>query len=177
MENLVYEPKKVMINGKEHTVKRLGLQNVFQFIRILKSAGIVHQFSSMIRDMDVKSNSDFVPLTAEQIKEFDENEKKKYDERLAEWEAGEVEREEERQERMIQTALNLFMSVEDAEKDVYPLLATLIDLPEADTKLIPPDVAVEIIEAIVKAPDIKSFFNAIKKLLPKDKKTPEAAKN
>lgn len=177
MENLVHEPVKVTINGKQHTVKRLGLQNVFQFIRILKSAGIVHQFSQMIRDMDVKSDSDFVPLTAEQIAEFDENEKLKYDERLAEWEAGEVEREEERQERMIQTALNLFMSVENAEKDVYPLLSTLIDLPEAETKVIPPDVAVEIIIAIVKAPDIKSFFNAIKTLLPKDKKTPPATTN
>lgn len=177
MENLIHEPTKVTINGKEHTVKRLGLENVFQFIRILKSAGIVPQFSSMIRDMDVKSDSDFVPLTAEQIAEFDENEKVKYNERLVEWEAGEVEREEERQERMIQTALNLFMSVENAEKDVYPLLSTLIDLPEADAKRIPPDAAVEIIIAIVKAPDLKSFFKAIKKLLPKDKKTPPATTN
>jgi len=177
MENLIHQPVKVTINGKEHTVKRLGLQNAFQFIRILKSAGIVHQFSSMIRDMDVKSDSYFVPLTAEQIAEFDENEKLLYDERLAKWKAGEAAREEERQERMIQTALNLFMSVEDAEKDVYPLLATLIGLPEEETKSIPLDVAVEIIEAIVKAPDLKSFFKAIKRLLPKEKKTPEATLN
>lgn len=177
MENLIHEPVKVTIDGKEHTVKRLGLQNVFQFVRILKSAGIVHQFSQMIREAEGESDSDFVPLTAEQIAEFDENEKLKYDKELADWEAAEATREEERKERMIQTALNIFMSVEDAEKDIYPLLGSIIGLPEEKTKTIPLDVAVEIIEAIVKAPDIKSFFKAIKKALPKDKAVPAAVVN
>lgn len=177
MENLIHEPAKVTINGKEHTVKRLGIQNVFQFIRILKSAGIVNQFSQMIRDMDVKSDSDFVKLEPEQVAEFSDDEKALYEARLVEWEAGEVEREEERQERMIQTALNLLFSIEGAEKDVYPLLGTLVGVPEAEAKLIPPDAAVEIIEALIKAPDIKSFFSAIKRMLPKDKTTPPATTN
>lgn len=172
MENLIHEPTKVTINGEEHKVKRLGLQHMFQFIRVLKSAGIVHQFSQIIRDLDDKS--DFVKLKPEQVAEFDENEKALYETRLLEWESGKEAREEAQQERMIQTALNLFFSVEKAEKDVYPLLGSLIGLPEEETKMIPPDVAVDIIEAIVKAPDIKSFFKAIKKFLPKDKETPPA---
>lgn len=167
MENLTHERAVITIDGKEYTVKRLGLVNAFQFLKLLKSANMVQQFTRLMNEFGDDEKDKFVPLTEEQIAGFDENEKVLYDEKLKAWEAGAAEREADRRERMIQTALNLIFSMDGAEKDIYALLGSLIGMKEEETKELPLDATVDILEAIFKAPDLKSFFKAVKRLLPK----------
>jgi hypothetical protein len=174
MQNLTHERAVITIDGKEYTVKRLGLQNAFQFLKLLKSANIVHQFTRLMNDFDNGESYTFVPLEDEQIAQLNEDEQNLYQRELAEWKAEEPERQAAKRDRMVQTALNLIFSMEGAENEVYALLGSLIGMPKEDTKDLPLDATVDILEAIFKAPDLKSFFNAIKKLLPKADTIPAA---
>lgn len=177
LENFTYQRPTVVIDEKEYKIKRLALGNAFQFIKLLQKANAVQHFTRLMKDYAEAEKGNFVKLKAEQVAELSEDERKLYEERLAAWEAEAPAREEERRDRLIQTALTLIFSMEGAENEIYELLGSLVGMQKDETKELPLDATVEILDGLFKAPDLKSFFKAVKKFLPKEALAPSPASN
>ncbi|ANB66106.1 hypothetical protein GFC29_3881 (plasmid) [Anoxybacillus sp. B7M1] len=52
MQEIMEQPKTVVIEGKEYTVRRLALFDVFRFVNILKHANLLAKFGELMKTFD-----------------------------------------------------------------------------------------------------------------------------
>lgn len=55
MQEIMEQPKTVTVNGKEYTVRRLALFDIFRFIDILKHANLLAKFGELMKTFDTKN--------------------------------------------------------------------------------------------------------------------------
>ncbi len=55
MQEIMEQPKSVTVNGKEYTVRRLALFDIFRFIDILKHANLLAKFGELMKTFDTKN--------------------------------------------------------------------------------------------------------------------------
>lgn len=164
MENLLHEAKTVIVEGKEVQIKRLSFGNVFQVVKILKKANIIGEFRKILNE--VGGAPEFTPLTVDQISQLTDEEQAVYAERLEAWKAGAEQREAERADTMVQTALNLLFSVTEAENEVYDLIGSFVKVKGDKAKDFDLELVYDILHAVLTAPDLKAFFDKVSNLLP-----------
>lgn len=128
MEDLLYQPNKIIVDGKEYKQERLSVMHIFAVVKVLKQAKIVNYVNSLITEF-----------------------------------MGEDMGNEER----IGAAINLVMTLVEAETEIYDLFGKLIGVSGDEFKKFPPETLIYVTENIVKAPDLKAFFSALKRFLPK----------
>ena len=77
-------------------------------------------------------------------------------------------REDVGNEERIGAAVNLVFTLVEAETEIYDLFGKLLGVSGDEFKNFPPETLIDVTENIVNAPDLKAFFNALKRLLPKE---------
>lgn len=127
MEELLHEPKKIVVDGNEYTQQRLSVVHIFSFVKILKQARIVNYVGSLINDFS---------------------------------------REDVGNEERVGAAVNLVFTLIEAETEIYDLFGKLLGVSGEEFKNFPPETLIDVTENIINAPDLKAFFNALKRLLP-----------
>lgn len=70
-------------------------------------------------------------------------------------------------EERVGAAINLVLTLVEAETEIYDLFGKLLGVSGDEFKKFPPETLIYVTENIVKAPDLKAFFNALKRFLPK----------
>ncbi|MED4914296.1 hypothetical protein [Parageobacillus thermoglucosidasius] len=55
MQEIMEQPKTVTVNGKEYTVRRLALFDIFRFIDILKHANLLAKFGELLKVFDTEN--------------------------------------------------------------------------------------------------------------------------
>lgn len=128
MKELLYQPNKIVVDGKEYKQERLQVLHVFSFIKVLKKARIVNYFGQIIND-----------FMGEEIT----------------------------REEQVAAAVNLVLTLVDAETEIYDLFGNLVGVSGDEFKKLPPEVLIDVIENIMDAPDLKAFLKALGRLLPK----------
>lgn len=128
MKELLHQPNKIVVDGKEYTQERLQVLHIFSFVKVLKQAKIVNYFGQLIND-----------FMGEEITK----------------------------EEQIAAAVNLVLTLVDAETEIYDLFGKLIGVSGDEFKKLPPEVLIDVIENIINAPDLQAFFKALGRLLPK----------
>lgn len=128
MKELLHQPNKIVVDGKEYTQERLQVLHIFSFVKVLKQAKIVNYFGQLIND-----------FMGEEIT----------------------------REEQVAAAINLVMTLVEAETEIYDLFGKLIGISGDEFKKLPPEVLIDVIENIMNAPDLKAFFKALGRLLPK----------
>jgi actin-like ATPase involved in cell morphogenesis len=55
MQEIMEQPKTVVIEGKEYTVRRLALFDIFRFVNILKHANLLAKFGELMKTFDTEN--------------------------------------------------------------------------------------------------------------------------
>lgn len=143
MSELFNTGTEIIYDGdKKLTVRRLSVSDIFKFAKLLGKVGTgaFSQLSARFNVTQAHVESD--DLTDEQREAIEEQQKSQAQE----------------------LGFTLFATLADHENELLDFLAGLTNLSLADFKMLPPDVAIDVIVAVAEGEDLKRFFDKARAL-------------
>ena len=149
MSDLFTTGTEIIYDGdKKITVRRLNVSDVFKFAKLLGKVG-TGAFAQLSAQFNVtRAHAESEDLTDEQRQAIEKQQKSQAQ----------------------QLGFTLFATLADHETEFLDFLASLANMSLADFKLLPPDVALDVVAAVAQGEDLKRFFDKARalssKLLP-----------
>jgi hypothetical protein len=143
MENLFNTGKEIIYDGdKKLTVRRLSVMDVFKFARLLGKVG-TGAFAQLSSQFNMtRAHAENAELSEDQKKAIEEQQKAQAQE----------------------LGFTLFATMADYENEFIDFLGGLTNLKVDEFKMLPPDVALDVIVTLAEGEDLKRFFEKARAL-------------